>query len=119
MADLNISQGVHRDRDYGTNKLVGEIALGADIHLVCNAGIKVALSLLSKDAEVSTLKNFMQQPLKDGQHFIIFGMEPNYYFFSAALADTPGQYAFQSVWLNTTSRNDCSVCGKSEFREPI
>ena len=48
------SNRVETDVDYGTGRLVGQVALGADVHHVASAAVKIVLSLLTpRDSEVS------------------------------------------------------------------
>jgi molybdopterin-synthase adenylyltransferase len=79
LKDVLNTDTVHRERDYGTNKLVSQVALGSDIHFVCNSAVKIALSMLSFDDANATIKCFMGEKLKDGVHYLMLAMEPNYY----------------------------------------
>lgn len=106
---------VRTQRDYGTNRLVAEVALGSDIHFVCCAGVKVALSLLSAGSG-GGLERFLGRQLEEGGNFLMLGMEPDYYLFPSTHASAVGQYAFQSLWLSTTSAPDCEVCGPARGR---
>ncbi len=130
-------------RDYGTNRLVAEVALGADIHWVSAAAVKVALSLLacqlaapvhagSTQAHLSELQagtpdfgqvqgrlaGFMARQLHEGCNYLILGMEPDYFLFPSTHAQAHGQYAFQSIWASTSRNDHCEVCGLPENREP-
>lgn len=108
---------VTRARDYGTSRLVAEVALGSDIHLVSTAGVKLALSLLCVDDPTSPLGRFVARALEQGRHFVILGMTPDYFLFPRTHAEALGQYAFQSVWMGAESRPECPVCGAPEHRE--
>ncbi len=112
-------ESVERSRDYGTNRLVAEVALGSDIHYVCAAAVKVALSALSMDEPGSPLGGFLSGALDQGQHYLILGMTPGYYLFPATHRQAFGQHAFQSIWMATASRPECGVCGDPEHRETI
>ncbi len=109
---------VHRERDYGTNRLVAQVALGSDIHFVCNSAVKIALSMLSSGDANATIERFMGDKLQEGVHYLMLAMEPGYYIFPHTHAEAIGQYAFQSLWLKTTKRSDCPRCGDPNFRDP-
>jgi len=115
LANLS-SDRVERTRDYGTSRLVAEPALGSDIHFVCSAAVKLALSLLCVDDEKAPLGSFITRALEQRLTSVIFGMEPGYHVFPKSHDGALGQYAFQSVWMTPTSRPDCPVCGAEEFR---
>lgn len=110
---------VSRARDYGTSRLVAEVALGSDIHMVCTAGVKLALSLLCIDDPASPLGRFAGDALAQGRHYLIMGMTPDYFLFPRTHAEALGQYAFQSVWMGSESRTECTVCGDPGQREPL
>lgn len=110
---------VDRPRDYGTNRLVAEIALGSDIHSVCAVAVKLTLSLLCADDPSSSLGSFVSRALERGTHSVILGMEPEYFVFPRTHAHALGQFAFQSVWMGSESRSECLVCGAPEVREPL
>ena len=98
--------------DYGTGRLPGEIALGADIQHVVSVGTKLAASLLTR-GEAGSLGQFLEPMLADGTSYLTLGMAPNYWFYPEVFAQTIGQFAYQSVWLTPTKRPDCPVCGQS------
>lgn len=108
---------VTRNRDYGTTRLAGEVALGCDIHFVCSAGIKFALSLMTQDAPGASVGNFLRQPLSEGVHYLMMGTSPEYFLFAKTHAEVVGQHAYQSLWLKTTRRSDCPRCGEQDYRE--
>ena len=115
-------EGVSRtQRDYGTNRLVAEVALGSDIHFVCCAAVKLALSVLSQSSDdaASELSSFFQRQHEERCNFVMLGMTPNYFMFPTTHATAIGQYAFQSLWAQTSSDNECDVCGTPEAREPL
>lgn len=107
---------VERPRDYGTSRLVAEPALGSDIHFVCSAAVKLALSLLCADDPKAPLGRFITRALEQSLTSVMFGMEPNYSVFPQSHVGALGQYAFQSVWATTASRPDCPVCGEEAHR---
>jgi len=117
LSEVASFQGIQRDRDYGTNKLTAEIALGSDIHFVCNAAIKICLSMVAQAGDA--LHPFLYSQLNQGIHYLMLGMEPSYYIFPSTHKDAIGQHAFQSLWLKTTRRDDCPRCGTDEYRIAI
>ncbi|MEM8723243.1 MAG: ThiF family adenylyltransferase [Cyanobacteria bacterium P01_G01_bin.39] len=105
-----------RDVDYGTGRLMSEVALGIDIHHVTSVAVKMALSLLlPEDAQVK-LKGFLNPQINSAQNFLTLSMVPNYLFYSQVFGDTPGQYAYQSVWLKPQRSEECPVCGNIHNR---
>jgi hypothetical protein len=116
LSDLVNIKDIQRDRDYGTNKLMAEVALGSDIHFVCNAAVKICLSMLSDSNNL--LYSFANDQIKVGVHYLMLGMEPSYYIFPSTHKEAIGQHAFQSLWLQTTRRDDCPRCGVVDFRIP-
>lgn len=118
LADVTDGTKVHQQRDYDTNRLEPQVALGSDIHFVCNGAVKIALSMLCADQPELPIHRFMNDKLKDGVHYLMLSTEPDFYIFPQTHANAIGQYAFQSVWLQTTRRSECPRCGDAEFREP-
>ena len=116
--DTGVKNVARSDRDYGTNRLLAEVALGSDIHFVCSAATKIALSLLAAKSEVRPLAEFMGRQLDEGGNFLMLGMEPDYFLFPSTHEAAVGQYAFQSIWARTTRNIECVVCGAAEHREP-
>jgi len=108
--DGSAEQVVRTQRDYGTNRLVAEVALGSDIHFVCAAATKIVLSMLARGSQ-GPLGDFIERQLQEQGNYVMFGMEPNYYLFPSTHSTAVGQYAFQSIWLSTASDQDCGVCG--------
>ena len=119
VADEMGGEQVARARDYGTSRLVAEVALGSDIHHVCTAGVKVGLSILAQREEAAPLGRFVGAALDKGSNFLVLGMTPDYFLFPSTHKDAVGQHAFQSLWLATASRAECPVCGDAENREPL
>ena len=105
-ADANL---IERVRDYHTNRLIGEVALGADIHFVTAAAAKIVLSVLAQHGS-SPLAAFTQAKFDDGGNYLMLGMSPSYYLFPKTHAGAVGQHAFQSVWVSTERRETCEVC---------
>ena len=107
---------VARDVDYGTGRLRGEVALGADIHHVATAAVKLALSLLLPAASEAGLRSFAEEVLTAGMPYLTLSTVPGYWFYPRIFGDTPGQGAYQSMWLTPRRSPDCPVCGPPEAR---
>ncbi|HSD20650.1 MAG TPA: ThiF family adenylyltransferase [Anaeromyxobacter sp.] len=112
---LERTGGGAREVDYGTARLRGEIALGADVHHVASAAVKLALSLLLAGSG-APLAALAEDALADGTPFLTLSMVPRYWFYPQVFGDTPGQRAYQSVWLTPASRPECPVCGEPAGR---
>lgn len=115
--DAGLEKVSRSARDYGTNRLIAEVALGSDIHFVCCAAVKVILSLLCRDGSAGRLQEFVAKQLDEGCNFVMLGMEPDYFLFPSTHAAAVGQHAFQSIWAKTTCIPDCEVCGLPENRD--
>ncbi len=102
--------------DYGTGRLKGEIALGADIHHVTSAAVKIALSLLLTEESDAKLKNFVQPALNEGMSYLTLSMIPEYWFYPHIFNQASGQFAYQSVWLTPRRNPECPVCGDTNYR---
>jgi molybdopterin/thiamine biosynthesis adenylyltransferase len=114
-------QSQEREVDYGTGRLRGEIALGCDIHYVASAGLKIVFSILTLmggNAE-TTVSQLMLRALRDRLAMTLFSCEPDYWpaFFGTVFSNTPGQLAFQSVWVSAQSQDGCDVCGRRAGQE--
>lgn len=107
---------VGRSIDYGTGRLAGEIALGADIQHVTSAAVKMALALLTPAHAEARLKNFLTQAIADQMTYLTLSTVPEYWFYPQIFGETGGQYAYQSLWLTPTRRPECPVCGERETR---
>jgi len=111
-----------RELDYGTGRLRGEAALGADIQHVASAAAKLALSLLAAagppgpPGTSAPLAAFAEGPLGAGTPYLTLSTVPDYWFYPEVFADTPGQGAYQAVWLASESDPACSVCGDPAAR---
>ena len=110
--DVRVSPEV----DYGTGRLKGEIALGADIHHVTSAAVKIALSLLLAADDDAKLKDFLQPALNEGMTYLTLSMTPEYWFYPHIFNNASGQFAYQSVWLTPIRNQECSVCGNPDYR---
>ena len=111
---------IHRSRDYGSGRLEGEVGLGADITHVTSAATKIALAILSAmTCEPGKAREFGLRMLEERLTVATFGMEPDYWFFPRVLAQAAGQFAFQSVWLEVATNDDCPGCSKRDPGDPI
>lgn len=102
--------------DYGTGRLKGEMALGADIHHVTSAAVKVALSLLLDEDSEAALKDFLRPALREGMSYLTLSTVPDYWFYPHIFNEASGQFAYQSVWLTPVRRDECPVCGAADYR---
>jgi hypothetical protein len=107
---------VTRATDYATGRLVGEVALAADIQHVASAGIKLALSLLLREQREAALHRFTAEALAEGASYLTLSTVPRYWFYPALFEGVPGQGAYQAVWLTPTRNPECPVCGPPERR---
>ncbi|BDG02956.1 ThiF family adenylyltransferase [Anaeromyxobacter oryzae] len=108
---------VARAIDYGTGRLAGESALGADIQHVASAAVKLALSLLLPGGKLGALA---EAAVAEGTSYLTLSTVPRYWFYPQVFGDVPGQGAFQSVWLSPVRAPDCPVCGAAAGRvEPL
>jgi ThiF family/Prokaryotic homologs of the JAB domain len=115
-AELDLGR-VSADGDYGSNgRVMGEVAIAADIHHVTSVAVKMALSLLLPENAQVKLKGFLNPAIEAGFNYLTLSMVPNYWFYPAIFGDTAGQYAYQSVWLTAKSREECPVCGSVHHR---
>ncbi len=118
--DAGLPKVARAQRNYETNRLVGEVALGADIHFVCCAATKIAVSILCSEDQTTPISTFAEKQLQEDANYLMLGMEPDYYLFPSTHGNAVGQYAFQSIWAKTSSADDCEVCGLPVSRqEPV
>lgn len=110
------SQPVSAPTDYGTGRLVGEVALGADVQHLASAAVKMALCLLLPPDADARLKGFLEPQLEAGANYMTMAMTPGYWFYPQLFGDTPGQFAYQSVWMTPERVADCPVCGETQYR---
>ncbi len=113
---------VGRQTDYGTGRLEGEIALGCDVHHVAGIASKIALSLLSLmlSGDKVEIGKFILKPLQDKTNYLTLGMTPDYWLFGEVFQDVPGQYAYQSLWIQAHTNENCCVCGDRKLElDPI
>jgi molybdopterin/thiamine biosynthesis adenylyltransferase len=102
--------------DYGTGRLQGEAALGADIQHVASAGVKLALSLLVGNDPGAGLKTFAEDAIREGSTYLTMSTVARYWFYPDVFGATAGQGAFQTVWLTPSRDEQCAVCGDPEER---
>ncbi|MBL8929311.1 MAG: ThiF family adenylyltransferase [Kineosporiaceae bacterium] len=104
-----------RGTDYGTGRLQGEPALGADIQHVVAASVKITVGLLElvadPDGPTTTSKGLLLEALGLGWTYLMTSTTPDFDFFPKLFESVPGQLAYQSVWLAPTGDPDCPVCG--------
>jgi molybdopterin/thiamine biosynthesis adenylyltransferase len=99
--------------NYGTGRLHAEPALGADIQHIVTASVKIAIGLLQlgDEATTSSSRALVWDSLVAGRNYLILSTVPGYGFFPKVFGDTPGQHAYQSVWLGAVGDAACPVCG--------
>ncbi len=102
---------VSRTTDYGTGRLVGEMALGVDIQHVAGASVKMALALLLAGRSEARLATFLESQIAAGATYAVFSMSEDFWFFPRIFDHVPGQYAWQCVWMHVERQADCPVCG--------
>jgi molybdopterin/thiamine biosynthesis adenylyltransferase/proteasome lid subunit RPN8/RPN11 len=99
--------------DYGTGRLAGESALGADIQHVASAAVKLALSLLLPGGKLGALA---EGAVAEGTPYLTLSTVPRYWFYPEIFRDVPGQGAYQAVWLSPVRQEGCPVCGRADGR---
>jgi hypothetical protein len=102
--------------NYGTGRLLAQVALAADIHHLTTAAAKVALGILAQDG--SPASDFVEAAIDADITYLTMGMAPQFWFYPAVFGSVPSQYAYQSVWLAPSRQDDCPVCGLPEHRRP-
>lgn len=108
------SSGPSPATDYGTGRLAGEPALGADITHIVSASVKVAVGLLQIEDEVdNSSRNLIVDALTAECNYLVMSTVPKWDFFAELFASVPGQLAYQSVWLSGARDPQCPVCGES------
>jgi hypothetical protein len=102
--------------DYGTGRLLAQVALAADIHHLTTAAAKIALGILAQDD--SPASDFVEAAIGADITYLTMSMTPQFWFYPAIFGPVPSQYAYQSVWLAPSRQDDCPVCGSPEHRRP-
>lgn len=102
--------------NYGTGRLNAEPALGADIQHIVTTSVKIAIGLLQieNEATISSSRSLVLGALGAGHNYFILSTVPDYGFFPKVFAETPGQYAYQSVWLGAVGDDACPICGTQQ-----
>lgn len=95
--------------DYGSGRLVGELALGPDIVAVCARAAKAVLAVLARDTD-GPLASWIG-PLLEAQRTLHLGASVDGWGVFAQCAQPPMDGPFASLWVRTASRPDCGVCG--------
>ncbi len=98
-------------KDYGSGRLVAELALGPSIHLVAEVAAGLAVSMLAGPGSVAGKP--VAELLATGRTMGIITTSPSWSFFPKIFEGMDGhQWAPQSIWA-TVRRNDpdCPVCG--------
>jgi len=101
--------------DYGSGRLPGEMALGADVQHVASAAVKLGLSLLLRGGE-GGLAAFAEEVVAAGATYLTLSTVARYWFYPDVFGDTPGQGAYQAVWLTPARIAGCPVCGEGAGR---
>jgi molybdopterin/thiamine biosynthesis adenylyltransferase len=102
--------------DYGTGRLQGEVALGADVQHVASAAVKLGLSLLVRGEPGAALAEFAEHAVRDGATYLTMSTVARYWFYPDVFGATAGQGAYQSIWLTPSRDPLCAVCGDLEER---
>ncbi|MEI6424914.1 MAG: ThiF family adenylyltransferase, partial [Lentisphaerota bacterium] len=103
---------IQPDQDYGTSRLMGEVALGADIHHLDSATVKMSLSLLLRDHPELQVSQFVKTAIEKDFTSMYISMAPTDWAFPTVFANTQAQYMYQSFWTTSKGLNpDCQFCG--------
>lgn len=100
--------------NYGTGTLVAEPALGADISHVVSASAKVLLGLIElsdPSAHSNSAATMVAGAAGTGRNYLQMSMIADYDYFPQIFSDVAGQHAYQSVWVETRSSPNCTICG--------
>jgi molybdopterin/thiamine biosynthesis adenylyltransferase len=109
--------GARPDRDYGTGRLVGEIALGPPIHIVSLVAATVAIALLSGPCTPAGVP--LAELLASGRTLGIISTTPRWTFFDQVFTGVTGhQWAPQSIWAKPQRDPLCPVCGDERVAPP-
>lgn len=100
--------------DYGSGRLVGELALGPDIVAVCARGAKVVLALLAR-ADGGPLAAWVAPlPTERGTLFLSSSVDAWGVF--GLLPQLPWGGPFSGLWVQTRPAPECPVCGTGRVR---
>lgn len=106
------ARGVDRpNKDYGTGRLVSEIALGPPIRVVTEVAAQLAIGMLAGPQTTAGLP--VAELLAACRTLGIVATAPGWGFLTELFADVPGAHgAPQSVWPKVASDPACPVCGE-------
>lgn len=96
--------------DYGSGRLVGELALGPDIVATCARAAKIILATLSRDTD-GPLADWVN-PLLEQHRTLHLGSTVDGWGVFEHVAHPPMDGPFASLWVRTDPRPDCNVCGE-------
>ena len=100
----------HPDQDYGTGRLVGELALGPAIHLVCEQAALLTIGLLAGPDRPAGSP--VTELLAGNRSFAMVSSTPEWGVFKDVFAPLRKyQFAPQSIWPMVTRNSECPVCG--------
>ncbi len=105
--------------DYGTGRLMGELALGSDILSVTTRGVKVALALAARASD-GPLADWIN-PLVTANRTLHLASTVDGWGIFAQVAQVPMDGPFASLWVRTATAIDCAVCGpdRAESTTPL
>ena len=96
------------DRDYGTGRIQGAVALGADVAIIADSAAKTALNLLGL---LHGGDDSLWEPVLEGRNMIHVGLAPHALGHVEVLNRLRHQHMLQSVWMVTEPSPDCEHCG--------
>lgn len=105
------------EKDYATGRLVGELALGPSIHLICEVASIIAIGLLSTPG--SPAAGVSDALIDSGLTIGLVSTIPEWNFFPELFGPIEKFQLFpQSVWMSAKRSATCPVCGP-EKRAPV
>ena len=106
-AGSNRLQSARQAMDYSTGRVMGALALGADVTAVGVLAAKTALELLGL---LLGTDRSLEPILLESRSMIQIGLSPETFGSYEAFRGTPNQHSIQSLWLNPQPRDDCEFC---------
>ncbi len=102
-----------RSVDYGSGRLVAELALGPDIHTVATKAVKVCLALLAHSAGAGPLTDWIAPMLHRQRAMMLTSTTADWGIFGKLGADAVGlDGPYQTLWIPLSGRDSsCPVCG--------
>ncbi|MCL2826664.1 MAG: ThiF family adenylyltransferase [Eggerthellaceae bacterium] len=101
------------EMNYGTGRMQGEPALGADINHIVTASVKLAIGLLELTEEPNgSARELVMAALGRGCNYLQMSTTPGF-FDDSFFKEARGQLAYQSLWWSAHSDPACPVCGGS------